>query len=145
MFVSFAAVGLNLLFNWFFTFHLGWGHRGLAFSTACLAATNFAVLYVLMRQELGRFETGPLLSLTARVSAAAAVMAAVCLASSHWLLPGWQATGFWLRLTWLVGTIIVAATVFAGCATLLKVAELTAITAAVRRRLSRAAAPPRGG
>ncbi len=55
MFVSFAAVGLNLLFNWLFTWHLGWGHRGLAFSTACVASTNFIVLYVLMRQELGRF------------------------------------------------------------------------------------------
>src|SRR5271163_4273611 len=33
MLVSFLAVGLNLLFNWTFTFRLGWGHRGLAFST----------------------------------------------------------------------------------------------------------------
>ena len=32
MVVSFIAVGLNLLLNWMFTCHLGWGHRGLAFS-----------------------------------------------------------------------------------------------------------------
>src|SRR6202044_705289 len=35
MFVSFAAVALNLLFNWIFTFHLGWGHRGPPFSARC--------------------------------------------------------------------------------------------------------------
>jgi putative peptidoglycan lipid II flippase len=140
MFVSFAAVGLNLLFNWLFTWHLGWGHRGLAFSTACVAATNFIVLYVLMRQELGRFESMRLLSLTLRVGAASAVMAAVCLASTHWLLPGWQSRIIWLRLVWLMATIGVAGAVFAACATMLKVAELTAITAAFRRRLNRALA-----
>lgn len=140
MFVSFAAVGLNLLFNWLFTWHLGWGHRGLAFSTACIAATNFIVLYVLMRRELGRFESGRLLSLTLRVGASAALMAAVCLASTQWLLPGWEACGFWLRLTWLLATITLALAAFAACATVLKIAELTAITAAFRRRLNRAVA-----
>jgi putative peptidoglycan lipid II flippase len=137
MFVSFAAVGLNLLFNWFFTWHLGWRHRGLAFSTACIATTNFIVLFLLMRRELGRFHSGALGSLTLRVGLAAAVMAAVCIASMQWLLPGWEATGFWLRLAWLMGTIVVATAVFAGCATVLKVSELTDITAALKRRLNR--------
>src|SRR6266403_4280424 len=41
MLVSFLAVGLNLLFNWIFTIRLGWGHRGLAFSTGCIATLNF--------------------------------------------------------------------------------------------------------
>ncbi|HEY6453732.1 MAG TPA: murein biosynthesis integral membrane protein MurJ [Steroidobacteraceae bacterium] len=140
MFVSFAAVGLNLLFNWFFTWHLGWGHRGLAFSTACIATTNFIVLFILMRRELGRFHAGALGSLTLRVAVAAAVLAAVCIASRQWLLPGWHATGFWLRLMWLMGTIVVATAAFALCATVLKVSELTAITAAFKRRLNRLAA-----
>jgi putative peptidoglycan lipid II flippase len=138
MFVSFGAVGLNLLFNWLFTWHLGWGHRGLAFSTACVASTNFIVLYLLMRQELGRFEFGALLSLTLRVAGASAVMAAACLASTRWLLPDWAAKGLWLRLLWLLATIGVAAALFAISATALKVSELTAITAAFRRRLQRA-------
>src|ERR1700683_2730975 len=50
MLVSFLAVALNLLLNWFFTFHLGWGHRGLAFSTGCIATVNFLLLYALMRR-----------------------------------------------------------------------------------------------
>src|SRR6267154_601823 len=33
MVVSFLAIGANLFLNWLFTFRLGWGHRGLAFST----------------------------------------------------------------------------------------------------------------
>ena len=140
MFVSFAAVGLNLLFNWFFTWHLGWGHRGLAFSTACIATTNFIVLFILMRRELGRFHSGALGSLSLRVGLAAGAMAAVCIASTQWLLPGWQATGFWVRLTWLMGTIVVATAVFAVCATVLKVSELTDITAAFKRRLRRTTA-----
>src|SRR6202044_4233962 len=57
MAVSFLAVGLNLLFNWIFTFHLGWGHRGLAFSTGCIATVNFLLLYALMRSHLNGLET----------------------------------------------------------------------------------------
>ena len=102
-----------------------WGHRGLAFSTACIATTNFLVLYLLMRKELGRFHTLALASLTVRVGAASGVMAAVCLASTRWLLPGWERVGFWLRLAWLLGTIVVAAVVFAACTSALKVSELT--------------------
>jgi putative peptidoglycan lipid II flippase len=140
MLVSFGAVGLNLLFNWLFTWHLGWGHRGLAFSTACVASSNFIVLYVVMRGELGWFESGALVSLTLRVGAAAAVMAAWCLASMHWLLPDWATTGFWLRTAWLLVTIGVGGALFAAIATVLKVSELTAITAAFRRRLRRVSA-----
>src|SRR3984957_17522918 len=61
MIVSFLAVGLNLVFNWLFTFHLGWGHRGLAFSTGCVATCNFALLYALMHRQLDGLETRHLL------------------------------------------------------------------------------------
>ena len=40
MYVSFFAVALNLLLNWIFTRHLGWGHRGLAFSTGCVPVNS---------------------------------------------------------------------------------------------------------
>src|SRR5215472_6903641 len=57
MVVSFIAVAVNLVLNWIFTVHLGWGHRGLAFSTACVATSNFLILYFLMRSHLGRLES----------------------------------------------------------------------------------------
>ena len=62
MLVSFLAVALNLLFNWIFTFRLGWGHRGLAFSTGCVASCNFLLLYVLMRRHLRGLETRRMLA-----------------------------------------------------------------------------------
>ena len=57
MVISFIAVGVNLVLNWIFTFRLGWGHRGLAFSTGCIATINFLVLYVLMHRQLGTLHT----------------------------------------------------------------------------------------
>ena len=49
MIISFFAIGANLFLNWLFTFRLGWGHRGLAFSTSLVATINFLLLYALMR------------------------------------------------------------------------------------------------
>ena len=68
MIVSLIAVALNLLLNWIFTLHLGWGHRGLAFSTACVATSNFLILYLLMRSHLGRLESRALAALLRSVS-----------------------------------------------------------------------------
>src|SRR5580700_411400 len=67
MIVSFIAVVLNLAFNWLFTFRLGWGHRGLAFSTGLVATCNFLVLYGLMRRNLGRLESRRMLSMLGKV------------------------------------------------------------------------------
>ncbi len=141
MFVSFAAVGLNLLLNGLFTWHLHWGHRGLAFSTACVASTNFLVLFVLMRRRLGSFESGALLSLALKVSAGSAAMALVCLASSHWLVPGWAALKPGLRALWLAVTVCAGALVFLGCTSVLRVPELAVVTSAFMRRLRRRKAP----
>ena len=68
MLVSFLAVGLNLLFNWIFTFQLGWGHRGLAFSTGCVATCNFLFLYALMRHRLGGLESRHMLATLGKVA-----------------------------------------------------------------------------
>src|SRR6185312_7746124 len=95
MFVSFGAVAINLLLNWLFTVRLGWGHQGLAFSTACIATTNFLLLYVLMHRHLGRLESLAMLSLLARLSVACAVLAGICWAGDHYLLAAgpWSASG----------------------------------------------------
>jgi putative peptidoglycan lipid II flippase len=51
MMVSFASIAVNLALNWYFTFRMGLGHKGLALSTGCVALTNFLVLYYNMRKE----------------------------------------------------------------------------------------------
>jgi putative peptidoglycan lipid II flippase len=137
MVISFIAVALNLLLNWFFTFHLGWGHRGLAFSTGCIATINFLILYWLMRRHLQRLESGAMLRLVFKTLIAGAVLAVICLAGNHWLLADWATMRFLPKLGALLATIIVASGGFLACAMLLRIPELETIVAAVRRRLSR--------
>jgi putative peptidoglycan lipid II flippase len=138
MLVSFLAVGLNLLLNWIFTFRLGWGHRGLAFSTSCVATCNFLLLYTLMHHRLGSLESRRMLASLGKIAAAGAVLAAVCAAASHWLLADWATQALWSKSVALFGTVVIGALVFAGCGVLLKIEELDAVVAAVNRRLKRA-------
>ncbi len=134
MLVSFLAVGLNLLLNWIFTFRLGWGHRGLAFSTGCIATINFLFLYLLMQHHLRGLESRRLIALLGKVGVACAVLAAVCAAGSHWLLADWQEQSLLLKLAALLATITAGALAFGGCGVLLHVEEIKELRDAVRRR-----------
>jgi putative peptidoglycan lipid II flippase len=138
MFVSFLAVALNLALNWIFTLRLGWGHRGLAFSTGCIATINFLLLYALMRRHLNGLESRRMLAMLVRVAAAAAVMAAICAAASHWLLGGWQTQPFLSKFAALLGIVVVGAAAFAVCGAALHVEELKELQRALMRRLKRA-------
>src|SRR5262252_7984381 len=104
MVVSFIAVALNLLLNWVFTRELGWGHRGLAFSTSCVASSNFLILYALMRAQLGRLESRAMLALLAKVAIASAALLAVCWVGAHYLhaLADWRVQPFWPKCASLV-------------------------------------------
>jgi putative peptidoglycan lipid II flippase len=139
MLVSFLAVGLNLLFNWIFTFRLGWGHRGLAFSTGLVATCNFLLLYALMRRQLGGLETPHLLRTLGKISVAGAALCATCAAANHWLLADWATQAFLGKVTALLGTVVVGAGVFIGCAAFLHIEELNEALAGLKRRLRRAA------
>jgi putative peptidoglycan lipid II flippase len=137
MMVSFMAVVLNLIFNWLFTFRLGWGHRGLAFSTGCVASCNFLVLYWLMRRHLGRLESGRMLGMLGKVLLASAALALVCLASGHWLLGQWPTQPFFSKFSWLMLTVVVGAGVYLSCGVALRIEELQELVAIVRRRVQR--------
>src|ERR1700722_19836713 len=137
MTVSFVAVALNLLLNWIFTFRLGWGYRGLAFSTGCIATVNFLLLYSLMSRHLNGLESRRMLMMLVKVAASAAGLAGVCAASSHWLLADWQTQAFLSKLSALLGTVIVGALVFGGCGALLHIEEIKELQAALLRRLRR--------
>jgi putative peptidoglycan lipid II flippase len=137
MLVSFLAVGLNLLFNWIFTFRLGWGHRGLAFSTGCIATCNFLLLYVLMEIQLKGLESPRLLRLLGKLAVASAALVAVCAASSRWLLADWQTQAFLAKLAALLGTVTLGGVVFVACGVLLHIEELKELQDALARRLRR--------
>ena len=137
MLVSFLAVGLNLLFNWIFTIRLGWGHRGLAFSTGCIATFNFLLLYLLMRFELKGLESRRLLLLLLKVAVASGALVAVCAASSYWLLADWREQSLWIKLPVLLATVIAGAAAFAACGVLLHIEELKELRDAFMRRVKR--------
>src|ERR1700730_894899 len=124
MAVSFLAVGLNLLFNWIFTFRLGWGHRGLAFSTGCIATFNFLLLYALMQRQLEGLESRRLLLLLGKLAVASSALVAVFAASSRRLLADWETQAFFIKLAALLGTVTLSVVVFAGCGILLHIEEL---------------------
>jgi putative peptidoglycan lipid II flippase len=138
MFVSFLAVAFNLLFNWIFTFRLGWGHRGLAFSTGCVASCNFLLLYALMRHHLRGLESKRMLVMLGKVAIASLALAALCLAARHWLMPDWAVQPFWSRLGALLVTILSGAAVFVFCGARLGIGELNELIGMIRRRLRRA-------
>ncbi len=137
MIVSFGAVGLNLFLNWLFTMRLGWGHQGLALSTACIATTNFIVLYLLMHRHLGRLESRAMLALLLRLSVATVVLAGICWAGNHYLLSGWAVEPFWPKAASLAAVIVVGAGAFFLCAAALRIREMQDIIHAVQRRLRR--------
>jgi putative peptidoglycan lipid II flippase len=138
MLVSFMAVALNLLCNWIFTFGLGWGYRGLAFSTGCVATFNFLVLYGLMHHRLRRLETLRMVAMLGKVAIASGALAAICWGSKHWLLADWATQAFISKLGWLLLTVVLGAVVYLGCGAVLRIQELNALGNALLR-LRRAA------
>src|SRR5438094_3139517 len=105
MIVSFLAIGTNLFLNWLFTFRLGWGHRGLAFSTSLVATINFVLLYALMRRHTRRLETRQLLIGLGKICVAGALLALVCWAANHWWLDAWAQLRFVAKLCALLVAI----------------------------------------
>jgi putative peptidoglycan lipid II flippase len=137
MVVSFISIGVNLVLNWFFTFQLGWGHRGLALSTGCVATINFLILYVLMRRQLGALESRRMAIAMGKVALGGIALALTCWAGSHWLLADWATMHFLPKFAYLMLTIAAAAGVYLGVVLLLGVEDVDDIAAAVRRRLRR--------
>ncbi|MGC1481035.1 MAG: murein biosynthesis integral membrane protein MurJ [Chthoniobacterales bacterium] len=78
MLVSFGAILLNIALNYYLIFVVGFGHRGLALSTAVSATLNFLTLYWLMHRATGDLETPRLLSVIVRCGLAAAAMGTLC-------------------------------------------------------------------
>ena len=137
MVVSFLAIGANLFLNWLFTFRLGWGHRGLAFSTSLVATINFLLLYALMRRYTRRLETRQTLIGLAKICVAGALLALICWAANYWWLDAWASLRFFPKLAALLATIVFGAMVFFGAAFFLRVSEVNDIIDVFRSRFRR--------
>jgi putative peptidoglycan lipid II flippase len=134
MMVSFLAIGMNLLLNWLFTFRLGWGHRGLAFSTSLIATINFLLLYLLMWRHVQRLETRKLLGSLIRIAAAGALLALVCWAANYWVLDAWSGMRLLKKMIALFATIATGGAVFFAAAFVLHVQEVRDLFQLVQRR-----------
>ena len=134
MLVSFLAVGLNLLLNWIFTFRLGWGHRGLAFSTGCIATFNFLLLYPLMRRQLQGLESRRMLAMLGKCAGLRCAGGGVRGLVRTGCSPIGKTQSLCSKLAALLATIIAGALAFAGCGVLLHIEELKELRDAVRRR-----------
>ena len=137
MIVSFLAIGTNLFLNWLFTFRLGWGHRGLAFSTSIVATINFFLLYMLMWRETRGLETRQLLVNLVKICVAGVLLALICSVANYWWLDRWEDLRFAQELSVLLGTIVVGATAFFAAAFLLHVDEVRNLFDLVKRRIAR--------
>ena len=135
MVVSFLAIGANLFLNWLFTFRLGWGHRGLAFSTSLVATINFVLLYALMRRHTRRLETRQMLIGLGKICLAGALLALICWAANYWWLDAWASLRFFAKLAALFIAIAFGALTFFGAAFLLRVSEVQDIIDVFRRKV----------
>ena len=137
MLVSLCSIAINFCLNYYFTFHLNLGHRGLALSTSLVALTNFMMLYTMMRRYTGRLETGAMIKTLAKLLVAGALLAAICLLAQHFIFFSHAETSAWRKLFGLMLTIAVGGATFFGAAYLLHVAELRDVVALVRTKFDR--------
>ena len=110
----------------------------MAFSTACVATSNFLILYLLMRAHLGRLESRAMAMLLGKVALASAVLCVVAWAGAHLLLADWAVQPFGPKAASLLLVIAAGAAAFFLCAHALRIGEVRDIFAAVGRRLRRA-------
>src|SRR6266581_4071535 len=138
MIVSFLAIGANLFLNWLFTLRLGWGHRGLAFSTSLVATINFLLLYALMRRHTRRLETRQTLISLGKICLAGGALALVCWLANYWWLDAWASLRFFQKLATLLIAIALAAMTFFAVAFWLRISEVQDIIDVFRSKFRRA-------
>ncbi len=135
--VSFVSIGVNLVLNLLFVFALGWGHRGLAFSTSMIALLNFGLLYFYMHRHLGRLDTAELAHSLARMALPCVGLTVICLSAREWVLTDFSSHGLAWKISTLLGTIGLAGGLFFASCQLLRVPEMTQAMDLVQRRLRR--------
>ena len=124
MTVSFVAIAINVVLNIVFTRFLGWGHRGLAFSTSVTAIVNFSLLYLLMRRRTGTLDTRQMAVSLGKLAVAGAFLAFVCLFGQAVILRGYDYFTFPEKVVGLFGVIGGAGAVFFGACYLMGLEEM---------------------
>lgn len=137
MMVSFGSIALNILLNWLLIFRFGFGHSGLALSTAVSATLNFGVLYFLMHRVAGTLESKWFLLSVCRCLVASMLLGFVCWAAQHWASEWLMESTFLIRLLTLLTTIGISALVYVIACLALRVEAMQDATQAILRKLKR--------
>jgi putative peptidoglycan lipid II flippase len=135
MFVSLTSIAVNFSLNWFFTYHLHLGHRGLALSTSLVAITNFFFLYSMMRYYTKHLETGAMLKTVGKLLIAGVGLAAICWVTRSFFFMRYPHAPGWQNLLVILVTIVCGAGTFFSTAYLLGIAEVHDLVDLVKRRL----------
>src|SRR5437763_1336725 len=130
-----VAIGTNVFLNWLFTFRLGWGHRGLAFSTSIVATINFLLLYALMWRQTRGLESRRMFAGLAKICLAGLLLALICWLANYWWFDAWEHLRFFEKLFALFATILVSAATFFGVTFLLHLDEVRDVFDLVKRKL----------
>ena len=138
MLVSFGAVGLNIVLNYWFMFHLDLGHKGLALSTTICATLDFLILYLLLRPTVGTLDTKKTLSTLLRCGLACLALAAICFAGKNLLPTLLPQTNLLNRSVAVLGTIGLAAFAYLAACLLLRVEETRSALEILQRKLLKA-------
>ncbi|SRR6266404_869924 len=139
MLISLLSILTNFALNWFFTFHLGFGHRGLALSVSLVAIINFLLLYIMMGRYAGGLETGSLMKTLAKVLVAGAALVGVCWLALQFLFS--SSIPLWREIIDLTTTIALGVVIFFGAAYFLRVNEVQDIVDLVRRKFGGSSQP----
>lgn len=135
MMVSFGAIALNVVLNYLLIFKFGFGHRGLALSTAVAATLNFGILYFLMRRHLGSFNGGRLLRTVLQSLVGAAGIAAVALGARHYFGDYLLGSPLWIRLPSVLIVIGAAAIAYLVICFVLRSEEMREALRLIKNRL----------
>lgn len=135
MIVSMVSVAINVVLNYVLIFRLGFGHRGLAFSTTISATGNFLVLYFLMARS-HNLDTIRFLNHILRCVIASALLSAIC-----WLFLSNYSDfiynqSLWIRVISLSFTIACSCAVYLLACLALRVEGTSDILITLRNKLA---------
>jgi len=136
MIVSVLSIAVNYFTASMLFRHTGFGHEGLALSTAAVATFGGVALFVILRKRIGGIYGRNLMESFWKIAVASAVMGAVVLLSSRWI-EGWLGVGRLGRVTDLGVSIPLGLLVFYGACRVFRVSELELATRALTNPLAR--------
>jgi putative peptidoglycan lipid II flippase len=141
MLVSFGAVALNLLLNYFFMFRLDLGHKGLALSTSICAILNFTTLYILMLSPAKNLESGKFIGTLIRCLAATIPLALACHAVLSFGPTFFTGTRLASQIALVLSAIIAGSAAYFLSCLVLRVDETSAAMGIIRRKIFKKQAP----